>query len=329
MTIGLLIFTKNDYVRNLLDIMHDYVDQIIVIDFESSPDVIEQNMRECMKHGALLKSLVDLGYIEIFRTYAFNLFNTDYIINLDPDESPSISLLKRLRKLSKGDLFLVPRFPLNKGNFEYVPRIFSSRNVKWRGYVHELPTTNGHKVFLVPEECIYHLPIDSSKKSIKCKFYRVYEVESLTRPPIMHAFLNTYNLAIPNFLKNILNGIFKERQLSPFFIKSILFFYHIMTKIINSSKAEFSKFYLDYNVEKTTYFSTLDYTNRGKNIQIYLELYKNGGPTVYLNLDDPSYVELLSNKEHSYSGGKFLEYLLNYKYRFGDVWKGDSSVGKD
>jgi len=322
-SIGLLLFTKNERIEPSISKLYKFMEKIVVYDFESDPDVYQENKDVCNKYGCELYKIVDLGYIEVYRPLAFARFNTTFILNIDPDELPSTSFLNNLRNLPDADVIYVPRRAIGSRNVEYLPRIFKLGKITWRGYLHEIPIVEGTKVTLDDEFQITHMLDEINWDYEKNRREKFLKIECLIRPPVLHSFLNTYKKKRNGLISRIAMAIKPLSPISRPFLKSILTMYLMKELIFHKGRYRYSKFYRDYNLQKLDYFLSLPKEKQRLLIRLYYKVYEAGGPIKFLNLDDQNYMNFLSTSNIPKSGYELLEYLLLYKLQFGRSWNGD------
>lgn len=314
MELGLLLFTKNELIENAVSALAPYTREILVIDFNSSPNTAKINKDILSKYGGNLLEVVDVGYIEIYRTFAFEMMQSEFIINLDPDETPSESFLKCLETLGDSDIYYVPRMVINTNYVEYLPRIFKNKEVIWGGYIHERPTTKSHKVRYLPKtEFLIH-SINEENWDIENSRNRLFSIEACIRPPILHSFVNAYNLRIPLLIRKIFSAELMGRSTNYIPIKLVLFLLLAREKIITPLSFHFSLFYYRYNIKKIKYFRGLSKNVRKKLIESYFEMFKSKGPIKYLGFDLPDYIFKLSHSTYDCEGVSLLLALILFKH---------------
>lgn len=321
---GLLIFTKNELISEPILKLHKTVDQILVIDFTTDSEIFQKNKKLADEIGFEIIKIVDIGYIEIYREYAFKKMQTDYIINLDPDETPSDGFVSGIRELDNFDIAYVPRKVSNDVYYEYIPRIFRRNSVTWRGYIHETPlikkTNTSNILYLNNNYIIFHNIDEANWNDEKNRKNRFLELEALIRPPIMHCFLNTYNFQFPERIKILLCNFQCYRPLNKIVLRFVFLNYLIKQKITKPNVYKFSYFYYKYNMMKLSYFYRLSQRDQTNYINMYLEAYENGGPIKYLNFDDVAYVESLKNDDSLAKGAKGLLSLLMFRSATGGIY---------
>jgi glycosyltransferase involved in cell wall biosynthesis len=166
MDIGLtlLTFTYNaaSELKQLLQAMVGYVDEIIIVDSNSSdgtPDIAR-------KYGAKVYRAPRLGYQDPLRPYGLKLCTNDWVINVDVDESPTKALLRGLRNYVKQAERLgyvaisVPFINIGLGGFigwtTDKVKIFNRKYVEFKGLVHEVPEVKGRVMRLSLPNAIIH-----------------------------------------------------------------------------------------------------------------------------------------------------------------------------
>lgn len=318
--LGLLIFTKNELIEDLITASAPFTKEILVIDFNSSEETFEINEKIILKYGGKILKLIDLGYIEIYRTFAFNIMNSEFILNLDPDEIPSSKFLSNLQSLVEADIYYVPRKVTGTENVEYVPRIFKKESVIWKGYLHERPISKNHRVIYLPETHFIEHSINEENWDFEKSRSRLFRIESCIRPPIVHSFVNTYNLKIPSLLKKVFSMKMLGRIHNQTLLKVVLSFLLVRDKIKSPSSFHFSKFYYLYNIRKIKCFKKLNKTVRNQFIKSYFEIYEVGGPIKYLGIDLPNYVVDISSYNFNIDNVSLLQALILFRLNNGRIF---------
>jgi hypothetical protein len=286
--------------------------------------MFEHNRALCSKYSADLISAIDVGYIEIYREYAFKKFKTDYILNLDPDETPSPEFCSSLKNLTSADVYYIPRTNSRLEYYEFVPRLFKKKSVIWRGYIHELPVLkdkNYSKIIKLPRELsILHKINERQWISEKSRGQRYFHIESITRAPVLHSYLNTYSFKTPKMVKEFYNRFESRKIINRSFLKFIMKIYEIKGRIIAPDSLKSYQFYKDYNLWKLEYFLSLSEKLKEMYISWYFDIYNAGGPTFYLRFEDEEYLESLGKSSLITYKGNLFEFLISYRYKNRSWW---------
>jgi glycosyltransferase involved in cell wall biosynthesis len=109
-TISAIVHTRNEEqnIGNALGSLAGWVDEMIVVDMESTDRTIEI----AKSYGAIVRSVPNIGYVEPAREAAVVSATGDWIVNLDADEMIPVGLAKALRRAAEsdeGDAYLLPR----------------------------------------------------------------------------------------------------------------------------------------------------------------------------------------------------------------------------
>ncbi len=314
------MFTKDEMVEEVITKMDEVVDEILVIDFNSRDEIFNKNLELSERKKFQIIRLFDLGYIEIYREYAFKKMKSQYVINLDPDEIPSDGLINNIRQLGNFDVAFIPRGNEEIGYIEYIPRIFKKEAILWRGYIHERPIMKDREpleIFLKKEYFIYHKAYRDTWKTEKGREERYTTIECTTRPPIIQSFLEIYNMDFPDFLNKLAGKIFGNRPLNSKLLIAGMLAYLLKEKISNPERYIFSREYYKYVKNNIKEFKKYEKNMQQMIINIYLEALKEGGLIKYLNLDDERYVESLHQSPYLKNGTDGLWKLLTYRFNEG------------
>lgn len=167
MAISLVVNTRNEQknISRCLRSAHPYVDEIVVVDMESTDKTVEEAKKftkKIWKHR-----LVE--YVEPARNFAISKATSDWILILDADEVLPATLGKVLRTLSSKEnysFYRLPRRNLIFGRWmthsgwwpDYQIRFFKAGTVTWNDEIHSIPLTQGegHDIAAREQEAIQH-----------------------------------------------------------------------------------------------------------------------------------------------------------------------------
>jgi len=174
-SICLITFTRNSAyeLERLLRHTYNFVDEIVVVDGCSSDRTVEV----AEKFGAKIFRRKAWGFVEPDRMFAINQCKSSWILYLDVDELPSISLLRDIKMITnKADAegvagFYIRRINLIKGEInlplEYQLRLYRRDKVLYKGIVHEMPKIRGKISYLPETYFIIHLPRPELSRHLK------------------------------------------------------------------------------------------------------------------------------------------------------------------
>lgn len=159
--ISVVINTRNEE-NNIVDVISSakkIADEIIVVDMKSTDNTVKLAKKE----GARVYSYEYEGYVEPARNFAISKATKEWVLILDPDETLSPQLIKKLKSIAKkpnGDYFRIPRKNIIFGKWikhsrwwpDYKIRFFRNGSVSWGNEIHSIPITQGKGVDLLEKE---------------------------------------------------------------------------------------------------------------------------------------------------------------------------------
>lgn len=159
MKISAVVHTHNEAanIERCLTSLLPYVDEIIVVDMESSDQTVKlarQYTKKILKHPFV-------GYVEPARNFAIAKARFNWIFILDADEVLSSTLgitLKRLAEHGTHDFYRLPRKNIIFGKWiehsgwwpDYLIRFFKKGCVTWFEDIHSVPITQGSGMDVTP-----------------------------------------------------------------------------------------------------------------------------------------------------------------------------------
>jgi glycosyltransferase involved in cell wall biosynthesis len=297
---ALLIFEKDETKRLLqnVDPIKDTFSEIVVID-SSSEEEYNFLVRNKPKN-MIVYHLAAIGYPDPLRSFALKLINADYVMYIDADETISETLKQELPNLNGFDVYFIPRIQDTDGRTCHQARLFKKDKILFPGYIHDTPIVLGTTCRL-PESCciIHHMETDH----LENRAQRYFELEFFERPePSRIAKLLGRNRA--NRLPFVLIPIFFAREL-------ILKFLRVPIEWGYPIRQE-----LRYMVAKYLYVYSQSNQRFEHALQISQEIRRAGGPTKYLQLDDPSVVNAIDqySKRSNLVGSQLFVNLLLKRY---------------
>jgi hypothetical protein len=249
-----------------------------------------------------------LGYVEPYRHVGLALCNTDWVFNLDADESPSPDLWRDLelivsQHLDNSVLYVPRRFLLDGtqsyGNLmrtrrDFAPRILNRKKVTFRGLIHERPETLGPVAHLDGPYYIahsHHSALDTDR------LFRYISIDVLTR----RFTIETIEQEIPESLGGSV-------------MKSVLRAYALTSKKARDEPLSIRELSLARRVEglaglrnlSTGFLSTywraelrtlraLDATSRRLTDEISRDIWRSGGVVSYLGLSSTAGFDRLAS----------------------------------
>lgn len=159
-----------------LESIKDIVDEIVVIDQESTDNTAEI----AKKFGAKVFTYPKVEYVELARNFAVSKATKDWILVLDPDEEVTQGLSLQIKKIlenPKADYYRIPRKNMIFGHFmkhsrwwpDYNVRLFKKGSVSWNEIIHAVPMTQGEGLEIEEKEelAIIHHNYDSVEEYIE------------------------------------------------------------------------------------------------------------------------------------------------------------------
>ncbi len=151
--LSLLIFSRND-TANALDLaksMHNFVDQIVVIDSSDEKEHKELTEKTKLYHKIEIYYTLPLGYADPLRQYGVGKCKNEWVLYLDTDERLNVAFAKGIKSIvnaAKCDAFAIKRYEESTKSF-HTPfftwqfRLFKKNNVQFGGIIHEQPIVQG------------------------------------------------------------------------------------------------------------------------------------------------------------------------------------------
>ncbi len=167
-TISAVINVHNEaeYLEKCLKSIKGFVDEIFVVDMESTDNSAEI----AASFGAKIYSHKHLKVVEPARNFGISKVTSKWVLLLDPDEYLNKTLKKELKKITKRtdiDYVKIPRKNIIFGKWlrysntwpDYLIRFFKKGAVVWKKEIHSQPEAkgNGYTLLDVEKLAIRHL----------------------------------------------------------------------------------------------------------------------------------------------------------------------------
>lgn len=190
MNLSAVINTYNEEtnIKRCIDSLSSWVDEIVVVDMNSS-----DSTREIAKRlGAKVFIHKNTGFVEPARNFAIEKASGKWILIVDSDEEIPPTLSKKIISLTSNEhsksFFRIPRKNIifNKwiehGRWwpDYQVRLFKKGAVSWLSEIHSIPLTIGEGINLEPkgENAIIHYNYQSISQFV-ARLNRYTDVQSL------------------------------------------------------------------------------------------------------------------------------------------------------
>src|SRR3989344_7658575 len=161
MHLSAVVNTRNEE-RNIvrcLQHISPYVDEIVVVDMESSDNTVKL----ARKFTAKIWQHENTGYVEPARNFAIGKATGEWILLIDADEILPEALGLKLRRLAQHGVYSYYRIPRKNLLFgkwlshsgwwpDYQIRLFKQGSVSWNDEIHSVPVTEGVGMDLPAEE---------------------------------------------------------------------------------------------------------------------------------------------------------------------------------
>jgi glycosyltransferase involved in cell wall biosynthesis len=180
-----VIVTLNeaDKLEECLESIQDFVDELVVVDLESTDNVREV----AKKFGAKLVEHKRVSYVEKIRNFSIEQCKGEWVLILDPDEQLSGKLGTQLKQVVQENKYVavnIPRKNIFFGSWiahtNFWPdkhlRFFKKKNIDWPDRIHTYPKLDGE----ILEVAIIHYGYDSYGDFIKRQL-RYSSVEAKNR----------------------------------------------------------------------------------------------------------------------------------------------------
>lgn len=154
------IHNGQEFLKESLESIKDFADEIVVIDLESTDKTIEI----AKKYKVKIFKHKNLGFVEPVRNFGISKTTGDWILVIDPDEKLPITLKQELQKYTTGvilaDYIRIPRKNIIFGKWimhtgwwpDMNIRFFKKGKVSWNEIIHKIPMTQGVGVDLFEKE---------------------------------------------------------------------------------------------------------------------------------------------------------------------------------
>ena len=312
MEIALLMFNynENDGIIRNIELLKDTVDEILIVD--SSNIINFRNLKNKYDNLSKLKILrvFPMGYVEPFRMFALKNINSEYVLYLDADEEPNNELIKYLKKRNflSGDIsgYYILRYERSLKCYDYQLRLYKKEKVFYEGMIHEFPKINGKTKKLDDDKFIIH--------------YADFDSYINTRPSylLIEAYLRPFSIFYLSLYSKAIKFFGKDEKILPKIFVYLFDFLLFLKRALNYDSLKFKtyrydKFLMKYTIERYKYFVGLgckDYL-----IKVNMDIIQNNGIIKYLNLDDISYVNRLTeNFNWNKKGIDIFKELVDYRY---------------
>lgn len=186
--VSVVINTLNEekHIEDVIKSVKQIADEIVVVDMKS----IDSTRTIAKKLGAKVYEHERMGYVEPARNFAISKANGKWVFIIDADERAPLSLLKVLKKISKGDFDDLDSKGISKADYYRIPRknyvfdkalkhsrwwpdynirFFRKGYVDWSELIHSVPLTVGDGADLPPEEdyALKHLHYETVEQFIE------------------------------------------------------------------------------------------------------------------------------------------------------------------
>ena len=162
MKLSAVVMTWNEErnIKRCLSSLSNRVDEIIVVDMQSSDNTTE--IAKTFK--AKIYSHPYIGYVEPARNLGFEKATGDWILVLDADEEVPQTLAKKIKEIISNDtntsFYTIPRKTITFNQWirhgmwwpDYQIRLFKKGSVEWVNDVHGVPLTRGTGEDIAPKE---------------------------------------------------------------------------------------------------------------------------------------------------------------------------------
>jgi len=316
MEIALLMFNynENDGIIRNIELLKDIVNEILIVD--SSNIYNYQNLKNKYDNLSNLKILrvFPIGYVEPFRMFALKNINSEYVLYLDADEEPNNELIKYIKNLKDNNIsedndisgYYILRYEKSLKCYTYQLRLYKKEKAFYKGMIHEFPKINGKIKKLDDEKFIIHYADFNNYINTRSSYLLI---EAYERPfSIFYLSLNWKVIKFFGDGEKILPKIFVYLFALLLFLRRTLNYDSLKLKTYR-----YDKFLMKYTIKRYKYFMGLeckDYL-----IKVNMDIIQNNGIIKYLNLDDISYVNRLTeNFNWKKKGIDIFKELVDYRY---------------
>lgn len=160
-----IVHNQVDLLKKCLDSIYSWIDEIILVDLESTDDIKSLAPQYQAKYVAHKQ----VAIVEEVRQESLKLAHHEYVLFLDPDETISENLAKTIQEKieSKPTYIKIPRQNYIFGKWiehslwwpDYQVRLFKKNVITWPTSLHAQPEISGEGVILqaTPNNAITHL----------------------------------------------------------------------------------------------------------------------------------------------------------------------------
>ena len=182
-SVGLLVFSRNDLdsALRLLRASKPHVDELVLLD-SSDPSVIEARRAPLEELGARVVRALPTGYIDVLRPFGASQMRSDWIFQLDTDETPRPELWAELRNLAKAPVggYVLPRHEASLGATSRHLRLYRREGLAWPSASYGYPNVRGPVVELRPPLSIEHASdptkyLDEGRRATRYLWIEAYE----------------------------------------------------------------------------------------------------------------------------------------------------------
>ena len=157
-TVVLTVRNEEKMIRDCLESVKDWADEIVVVDDSSTDKTIEI----VKKYTSKIFNFNSNGYVEASRNFAIQKAKNDWILVLDADERVGKKLLEKLDDINTEEIthVYIPRKNIIFGKWiehtgwwpDYQIRYFLKNKISWPDKIHSKPVLTGKEERLNPEE---------------------------------------------------------------------------------------------------------------------------------------------------------------------------------
>jgi len=301
-TVSLLIFTYNDLwkICNSFSYYLNYVDEIIVVD--STRPENESKCLETMNNEKIkVYKAPAFGFVEPLRAFGIGKCKSDFILNIDADESVSADLLQDLKKIisnnsyNRYSILRINRYQEDGTIFnkEFISnRLFRKGTLSYKGYVHEPPLTSFKAKKLDKKYYITNV-----RKEMKTAASNALKASMFVDRMSFHDLIEFIKLYYGKFVESFINSIFfidikmrkkdENKELSKFeyhLFTAIFFFLSVLKNGIFIRTRNYHYFYR-YLWKKYDSFFSVDKVTAEYQYKISRLVRDSGGIINFLQLD--------------------------------------------
>ncbi len=184
-----ICFNEGEKLDRCLKSVSDFADEIIVLDLGSEDNSLEI----AKKYKAKIYHHDFVNLVELVRNYSISKASLDWILILDPDETVSDNLKKKLKQIASEDKYTAVNIPRKNIFFDkwvahsnWWPdrhiRFFKKGKVSWSVKIHSYPKVEGEILQLPADEdlAILHFGYDNLSQFLD-RQNRYSEIEAQQR----------------------------------------------------------------------------------------------------------------------------------------------------